>query len=648
MMQKYNLARIACVVPRVKPANMAENLDEISKALQQEKVAQCDLIIFPELAVSGYTCADLLLNQVLLQECEDQVAKFLAVNTFPGVIALGCPVRYQSLLFNAALIIQGKTILGIVPKSFLPNYKEFYEERWFESGKDFPHLTQILFAGQRVEFGCDLLFQAQENPNFIFGVEICEDLWNPQPPCVKKALGGALLIANLSASNALVGKNVYREQMIKQQSGSCLMAYAYCSAGVGESTTDTVFSGACYIMENSNVLATHPGFSREMTCIMADIDLELLLFERRQNKSFGEAIREQAETMRKVAFQVHEYPVERVLRSINKHPFVPSDPAVLTERCEEILAIQAHGLATRLEHIQCRRVVIGLSGGLDSTLALLVVLRAFKLLQLPLEGVYAVTMPGFGTTGRTLNNVLQLCQELKINVREVDIVPACLLHMKNIGHDPAIHDVTYENVQARERTEILMNLSNKLGGITIGTGDLSEIALGWSTYNGDHMSMYAVNCGVPKTLIIHLIRYVVNKEKTTKKVRDLLVDILETPISPELLPPDPEGKIQQKTEDLLGPYEVHDFYLYYLIRCAYRPSKVLFWATQIFGEEYSREQLKGWLKIFIRRFWQHQFKRSCIPDGPKVGTIALSPRGDWRMPSDASPQAWNDDLEGEE
>jgi NAD+ synthase (glutamine-hydrolysing) len=646
MITHFGFVRIACVVPPVRPADVVGNADAIMAAVRDLQKDDCDLILFPELCFTAYTCGDLFLQPVLLKGAARELERFLEHNALStAVTVLGLPVEISGRLYNCAVVVQGEQILGVVPKTFLASSREYYESRWFEPGDSAPE-QEVVLCGQTVPFGTDLLFRNADMADFVFGIEICEDLWAPAPPSGDKALQGATVILNPSASNSLVGKVAYRRQLVEQQSARCHAAYAYTSAGVGESTTDMVFGGHTMIAENGTLLAEGSRWHRSTSMLISDIDVQLLAFERLNNRTFGRAAARLAgsgaKSPRTVFFRCHGSRAKALLRPVPRLPFVPAEHRDLEDRCEEILNIQSHGLATRMQHVNLRHAVIGLSGGLDSTLALLVVRRTFDMLHLPYTGIHAITMPGFGTSERTQRNVMALGEALDLQIRTIDITEACTQHMRDIGHDPAITDITYENVQARERTQILMNLANKLGGLVIGTGDLSEIALGWSTYNADHMSMYAVNCGVPKTLVRHLIRHAAElaDQESCGPLRQILLDILDTPVSPELVPLGTDGGIVQRTEDILGPYEAHDFFLYHAIRRGFSPRKVLFLAETAFGNDYTKADLNRWLRLFYSRFFSQQFKRSCIPDGPKVGTIALSPRADWRMPSDATAQLW--------
>jgi NAD+ synthase (glutamine-hydrolysing) len=647
MIREFGYVRIGTAVPEVRAADVTGNVERLVTSAKQASEAGCDLVVFPELCITGYTCADLFLNTHLLNTSEQGLADFLdRTADLPPVFVVGLPMRFQGELFNVAAVVQRGEILGVVPKVFLPGNGEYYEPRWFSSGHDIDfHIVGLAERG--TQFSNRLLFECEEM-EFVFAVEICEDLWAPIPPSSYRALEGATVLVNPSASNELVGKADYRRHLVQQQSARCFAAYAYCSAGVGESTTDMVMGGHCLIAENGITLAESDRFQRSAQLTFADVDVAFLEHERLGRKTFSQNRKltkpSSEEYFSTVAtFHVAEIFPQPLSRSVPATPFVPGDPARRHDRCQEILAIQSTGLATRLHHTGIKDVVIGLSGGLDSTLALLVCIEAFKSLGLDRSGIHAYTMPGFGTTARTKGNADALCETLGIPLDTVDIGPACKQHFADIGHDGKTHDIAYENVQARERTQILMDASNMHRALVVGTGDLSELALGWCTYNGDHMSMYAVNTGVPKTLVSYLIAYYAD-DKADAAVEPILRDILDTPISPELLPPDENGEIAQKTEHVVGPYLLHDFFLYHVVRCGFPPQKVLFLAQQAFAETHDEDTLRKWLREFLRRFFGQQFKRSCLPDGPKVGTIALSPRGDWRMPSDAQVRDWLDRL----
>ncbi len=647
-MKDLGFARVCAAVPAVKPAAVDKNLEQIISLLHTAAADRPDLLVLPELSLSGYSCGDLFRQSTLLERSREALVSLAEESKaldFP--VITGLPIRLNSGLYNCAAVVYGGSILGIVPKTYLPNSNEFYEQRWFSSGR-FCHETEVIFKGGGIPFGTDLIFQDERNPLMRFAVEICEDLWSPMPPSTELSLAGALIIANPSASNELVGKADYRRQLIAQQSARCIHSYVYASAGPGESTTDTVYGGHALIAEYGRILNEGERFNTDAGILTGDTDLEFLEHQRINSSSYLQAREIESPAARIVSYDGKKSVREKkVLRFVDPHPFVPSSEDDRTKRCREIFSIQSAGLAARLRHIGCRNAVLGLSGGLDSTLALLVAQEAFKRADLPLEGLHCYTMPGFGTTARTRSNAELLCEELGIPIEVIDIKKVCTLQLEELEHSGEPSDTAYENVQARQRTVYLMNKANMLGGIVIGTGDLSELALGWCTYNGDHMSMYAVNTGVPKTLVRYLVQYVADHQEN-RKASEILYDIIDTPISPELLPPDKQGEIAQKTEDVIGPYELHDFFLYQMIRCGFGPAKTLTLARQAFEDGYDHETIRKWLKKFIWRFWTQQFKRSCLPDGPKVGTIALSPRGDWRMPSDSDPGIWLKELDDTE
>lgn len=631
---KSGFIKVCAASPRVTVGSVQKNLEMALNEIQIAAENKVKILVFPELYLSGYTCGDLFLQKTLTDACMDALT-ILCEKTadLDTVICIGLPVRANNRLYNCAAVLYKGEVLGFVPKTYIPNYGEYYEKRWFASGKD--GSSDIVFGEKTVPCRQNTLFQL--NNDTVLGVEICEDLWVPNPPSTSLALAGANIIVNLSASNEAVTKNEYRKSILASQSAKCFCAYVYASAGVGESSTDLVFSGACTVAENGAILAEGERFAFDGTRAVADIDLDKLAAERIRNGSFSDND-SQADCRVIPVGAVLQTDLSDVTREFNPHPFVPADTREKDARCREILAIQSHGLAKRLSHTGLKKAVVGISGGLDSTLALLVSVRAMEILGLPSENIICVTMPGFGTTDRTYQNAVSLIKSFHATFMEIPIRDAALGHMRDIGHNPDLHDITYENTQARERTQILMDLANKYGGILVGTGDLSELALGWCTYNADHMSMYGVNAGVPKTLVRHLVEN--EAEHLPENIAAVLRDVLATPVSPELLPPDENGKIQQKTEDTLGPYEVHDFYLYHFLRFGTPPAKLLFMATRAFTGVYEEEQLKRWLQLFIKRFFSNQFKRSCLPDGPKVGSVSLSPRGDWRMPSDASYEEW--------
>lgn len=643
----YGFITVAATVPSVKVADTDYNTREIERMISQAEESGVEIVCFPELSLTGYSCQDLFHEQLLLDAAEDSLARLMDFTRGLGVIAVvGLPVRVGGLLFNCAAVIQGGRLLGIVPKTYLPNYNEFYEKRWFASAQDL-HDTEILLAGYPFVVSAEpVIFSTASGVKF--GVEICEDVWAPVPPSNNLALAGADIILNLSASDELIGKHAYLKSLVAQQSARVICGYVYSGCGFGESTQDVVYGGNAMIFENGLLLCEGDRFAMRPQMRMAQIDVEKLRSERRRNSTFTNAQRSaSARLVMAAPVAARDF---RLLRDVDPLPFIPRD-SEMAGSCEEILTIQTMGLVKRLEHTNSSKVIIGISGGLDSTLALLVCVRAFDRLGLDRRGIVGVTMPGFGTTGRTHANAVSLMESLGVTAMEINISKSVTQHFEDIGHDPSVHDVTYENSQARERTQILMDLSNHLGGLVIGTGDLSELALGWATYNGDHMSMYGVNGGVPKTLIRHLVDYVARTDADPRS-RATLLDIIDTPISPELIPADEQGNIRQKTEDLVGPYELHDFFLYYFLRYGFRPVKIFMLARRAFdgshpeAGHYDGETILKWLRTFCRRFFNQQFKRSCLPDGPKVGSVSLSPRGDWRMPSDASSALWLKECDG--
>ena len=628
---KYGFINVAAAVPAIKVADIDYNVMQIESLMAQAEGKGVEILVTPELCITGYSCQDLFREQLLLDKSEEGILQLLDfTRKLDTILIVGAPVLVNSLLYNCAVVIQRGQILGVVPKTYLPNYGEFYEKRWFASAQDL-NPTDIYLAGSPVHVSSEpILFTTGDGVKF--GVEICEDVWAPIPPSNNLSLAGADIIFNLSASDELIGKHDYLRGLLAQQSARTISGYVYASCGFGESTQDVVYGGNAMIFENGKILVEGERFSFQPQIQIGQIDIEKLRTERRQNTTFINAQRG-AHALNIPAKAVT--PKEFVLiRDIDAHPFIPKSGDMQT-RCEEILNIQVAGLAKRLYHINAQTAVIGISGGLDSTLALLVTVKAFDKLGLDRKGIIGVTMPGFGTTDRTYNNAIKLMQTLGVTIREISIAKAVTQHFEDIGHDMKQHDITYENSQARERTQILMDVANQVNGIVVGTGDLSELALGWATYNGDHMSMYGVNAGVPKTLIRYLVSYVAGEMAT-----DTLLDIVDTPISPELIPADEQGRIKQKTEDLVGPYELHDFFIYYFLRYGFGPAKIYIMAQKAFKDAYDDETIKKWLKTFCRRFFTQQFKRSCLPDGPKVGSVSLSPRGDWRMPSDASSALW--------
>jgi NAD+ synthase (glutamine-hydrolysing) len=643
-MNNYGFVRVAAATPSLKVADCDYNINEILKLVADAEKNKVSAIVFPELSITGYTCGDLFLQRTLLEGAKQSLRGILdATKGYSVIIIVGMPLEVSNKLYNVAVVICGGKILGVVPKTFLPNYNEFYEKRWFSPSGELKDEVVYLYDNY-VPIGIKLIF---ETPDFKFSVEICEDLWTPIPPSGIASLNGAEIVFNLSASNETAGKHIYRKSLIAQQSARCIAGYVYAAAGNGESTTDVVFSGSSMIAENGSLLAEAERFSFDSRMIVADIDVDRLKSDRYRNKSFSlseyKLINELEYRNIRIdrEISVEEFSLNRYVSST---PFVPSSDSTLNDRCDEIFSIQIGGLAKRLLHTNSRKAVIGISGGLDSTLALLVLVKTFDKLNIPRGNIYGITMPGFGTTGRTYNNAVKLMQSLGVTIKEISINEAVIQHFKDIDHDVNTHDITYENSQARERTQILMDYANKVNGLVIGTGDLSELALGWCTYNGDHMSMYAVNTGIPKTLVRTLVAWIsgIYMDKASKGVLD---DVIDTPVSPELLPADTNGNIIQKTEDTVGPYILHDFFLYYVLRFGFAPAKIYFLAKHSFGEEYTKEEILKWLKVFFRRFFSQQFKRSCLPDGPKVGSVNLSPRGDWRMPSDASVSLWMSGLD---
>lgn len=638
----FGFLRVSAAVPKAALADIDANQAQILDLIEVSAKKGTSIITFPELAITGYSLGDLF-HQTLLQERAllslKQIRDFS--KKFKIIICVGLPIVIGGKLFNVAAMIFRGGILGLVPKTYLPNYKEFYEERWFSSARDLSTVEIDLF-GQKVPVGSDLLFRNTEIPELVLGVEICEDVWTPVPPSSLKVLGGATVIANLSASNELVGKSEYRRNLIVHQSASGICGYIYASAGVHESTTDVVYSGHALIAENGALLKEGKRFSREKEIIYADLDLEHIIKDRIKMTSFGEGAQDfQQKKFRIIDFSFKLISREKLDRDVAPHPFIPEDLNWRNRAAEEIFSIQTAGLAKRIEQSGLDKMVLGISGGLDSTLALLVAVRTAELLKLPLKNIHTYTLPGFATTGRTKSNAVKLAKILNVNFSEIDITPGCLQQLKDIGHDSKTQDIVFENVQARQRTMILMNKANQLHGLVIGTGDLSEIALGWNTFTGDHISHYNVNCGVPKTLVRHLVEWASN-QSDFEKAEKILADILDTPISPELSNNN-KKEITQKTEDLIGPYELHDFFLYHFLRWGSSPKKILFLADKAFDNKYSPQEIKKWLKVFIRRFLRSQWKRSVMPDGP-VGSVSLSPRGDWRMPSDAEVKNWLDDL----
>lgn len=660
----YGYVKVASAIPAVRVGDVAYNVEQIENLVIQAEGKGVEVIVFPELSLTGYTCQDLFRQQLLLDRVEQGVMRLMDFTRKLDIIAIvGAPIPVGNLLLNCAVVIQKGHVLGMVPKFYLPNYSEFYEKRWFASAQNLRDM-ELRYAGNVVNMTADIqLFRTADG--VLFGIEICEDVWAPAPPSNKLALAGADIVFNLSASDELIGKHDYLKSLLSQQSARTMTGYVYSSCGFGESTQDVVYGGNAMIYENGKLLAEAARFSLEPQIMMTQIDVEKLRSERRGNSTYVNAQRNVKFSLLDKQFGIRiidafskemerEFKLER---TVSPHPFIPAMEDMEVS-CEEIFNIQVMGLVKRLVHTHAETAVIGISGGLDSTLALLVCVKAFDKLKRSRKGIVGVTMPGFGTTGRTYNNAMELMRSLGITVKEVSIVDAVTQHFEDINHDISVHDVTYENSQARERTQVLMDMANKLNGMVVGTGDLSELALGWATYNGDHMSMYGVNASVPKTLIRYLVNYVAQREVDDRSAQTLQ-DIIDTPISPELIPADEMGNIQQKTEDLVGPYELHDFFLYYFLRFGFSPKKIFMLAKNAFienkskrvklgpndPETYDEETIKKWLRVFVRRFFSQQFKRSCLPDGPKVGSVSLSPRGDWRMPSDAMAAMWMQDAE---
>ena len=642
----YGLVRVAAVVPQVNVADVEGNTAHIIEAIDQAVKQGAHVVVLPELCVTGYTCGDLFANNLLLAAAEQAVdtLRYHYKDT-PAMIVVGAPLRSNGHLFNCAVVINDGE-MWVIPKTYIPNYKEFYEKRWFTTsnitaivGKD-----SITIGGEDVPFGTHMIFKAR---HARVAVEICEDLWVPAPPSSIAAINGANIIVNLSASNELIGKHTYLMDLIKHQSAHCIAAYVYASCGYGESTTDLVFGGNAVIAENGKMLAEGQRFTTQPQMSIADIDIAALENERRVNGSFADSMVQFGTPFEHIDMNVAgplDYEKTELKRPVRRLPFVPAKDDRLNARCEEIIAIQTEGLMRRLDFTGIPTIVVGVSGGLDSTLALLVAVRAYDRMGRNRKDIHAITMPGFGTTDRTYTNACAMVKSLGVTLHEINIAAAVTQHFKDIDHDPKNHDVTYENSQARERTQILMDFSNKVNGLVLGTGDLSELALGWATYNGDHMSMYNVNVSIPKTLVRHLVRWFAssfnNGTKKGKAISDTLLDVLDTPISPELTPAAKDGTILQVTEDIVGPYELHDFFLYHMLRYGYSPAKLYMLARKAFQGAYDNTTIKKWLRTFLRRFFAQQFKRSCLPDGPKVGSVSLSPRGDWRMPSDASSRLW--------
>lgn len=638
-MKENGFVRVGALVNKLSLGNVIENAKEISRQIKKAYEAGVEIIVTPELSLTGYTCGDMFLQDKLVKDSIIGLEYVLSETKSLNIISIiGMPISTNNALFNCGVVINRGKLLGIIPKTYIPNYKEFYECRWFSSSLNL-NINEIELLGQKVPIGCDLLFQDRKNPNITFAIEICEDLWVVTPPSNDYAKSGATIIFNLSSSNELIGKHNYRKNLISSQSSKTISAYIYASSGMLESTSDILFGGASLIYENGTLLKEGERFLTESNIIYQDIDVLRLVNDRRVNKSFN--FSSDNKIYRRINIDIHNN-ISKLERKYSKYPFVPKDDILRNERCLEIINIQSSALARRLIQLNYPKCVIGMSGGLDSTLAFLVTVRAFEKLNLDNKNIIGITMPGFGTTDRTYNNSIKLVESYNATLKEINIKEACTIHMKDIGLNPTDRSITYENIQARERTQILMDVANMEKGIVIGTGDLSELALGWCTYNGDHMSMYSVNSSIPKTLIRYLVKWFMDNEKGIR--HDVLKDILSTPISPELLPPDKYGNIVQKTENSIGPYVLHDFFLYHFLRHGVRPKKLYFLALHTF-DDFSREDILNYLKVFINRFFTQQFKRNCVPDGIKVGSISLSPRGDLRMPSDMEYKSYLKELD---
>lgn len=636
MNKKFGYVRVAASVPELKVANVEFNTKEVIKEIKALDKEGVQIVTFPELCLTGYTCADLFSQDILITKSKEAIKEVIDSTKLLDIISIiGAPIVCDNQLFNCGVVINKGEILGVVPKTYIPNYGEFYEKRWFSTSNTLTSKTINLF-GKEVPIGIDLVFRDINDSKFTFGIEICEDLWSPKAPSVEAALNGATMIFNLSASNEVIGKAQYRRNLINMQSAKNVCAYIYSSSGVNESSTDLVFSGYAGISENGSMLVENERFNFKTNHIISDVDIQRLMNNRIKDISFMGIGAINSYRVIDIDLKDNNNDLKRIY---DAYPFVPSNEDKRAERCSEIINIQACGLAKRIKHTGMKKCVIGISGGLDSTLAFLVVIEAYRKLGISFDNLIGVTMPGFGTTGRTYNNALTLMRNYGVTMHEVSIKEASLQHFKDIGLEETDRSVTYENTQARERTQILMDIANKEGGLVIGTGDLSELALGWCTYNGDHMSMYAVNTSIPKTLVRYLVKYFADIEQN-EECKKTILDILDTPISPELLPPSKDGKIEQQTESVVGPYILHDFFLYHFMRYGASPDKIKYIASKTFDGMYDEETIDKWLKFFIKRFFNQQFKRSCLPDGPKVGTISVSPRGDLRMPSDADSSIW--------
>ena len=644
-MKKFGFMRVGAAVSKIKISDVSFNVESIKKVMDEASSKNVEVTTFQELSLVGYTCADLFLNEHLINSAMNGLIELKNyTENVSGVFIIGLPIKCDNQLFNCAAVLESGHILGIVPKTYIPNYGEFYEKRWFS--EDNRRISNsIIIDGEEVPFKTNILFRENKDNTRMFGIEICEDLWCTYPPSNELTIHGAKVIFNLSASNEIIGKAEYRKSLVKSQSEKTISAYCYASSGINESTTDLVFSGSSFIYENGKCLAQNNRFDFESNLIISDVDLARLENIRFKDISYMGVIKDRDTVYQIVDFKGYDAGDELV-RTYESYPFVPKDNKNRDARCEEILNIQAYALAKRLDATGIKKCVIGISGGLDSTLAFLVTIKAYDILGLDKKDIFGITMPGFGTTNRTYNNACEFVKLYGATLKEINIKDACLQHFKDIDHDPKNLDVTYENVQARERTQILMDYANKVGGLVIGTGDLSELALGWCTYNGDHMSMYAVNVSIPKTLVRYLVTYYAETEDDKKRA-SIIMDIINTPVSPELLPPSESGEILQVTENTIGPYALHDFFLYHFLRYGASPAKIYYLAKKTFTDTKS-EEIKKWLLVFIKRFFSQQFKRSCLPDGPKVGTISVSPRGDLRMPSDASVKNWIEELEKEE
>ncbi|GHU64493.1 NAD(+) synthase [Bacteroidia bacterium] len=639
-MNNHGFYKIAAAIPEIRVADCVFNVKQIKNLLIDACKQDVEVVCFPELSVTGYTCGDLFLQKTLIRQAEETVANLLKETIeLPILFIIGVPVKQNTKLYNCAVVCFEGKILGIIPKTYLPNYFEFYEKRWFEPYQPGSSTPIIQFACNLAPFGTDLVFGIEDRH---FAIELCEDVWSVIPPSSYHAMHQANLIFNLSASPELIGKQQYVKSLISQQSARCQAAYVYAAAGFGESSTDLVYAGNAYIYENGKLLVESERFQLSSQLIVGEIDFDLLNAERQKNTTF--ISKPDMQNYKEVAFDMNSGKTISLSRTINPTPFIPTSDNY-NESCEEIFSIQTAGLIKRLAHTQAKSLIVGVSGGLDSTLALLVCVKAVDKLNLPRTWVWGVTMPGFGTSDRTYHNSIRLMQSLGITFKEISIVDACNQHFKDINHDSTLHNITYENTQARERTQILMDLANQTNGLVIGTGDMSELALGWATYNGDHISMYGVNSGVPKTLVRHLVKWVA-EHQIDEKAQATLYDIIQTPVSPELLPVDANKQMTQFTEDTVGPYELHDFFLFYTLRYGFTPEKIYFMAQNAFRNTYGNEILLKWMEVFYRRFFSQQFKRSCMPDGPKVGSVNLSPRGDWRMPSDACDHLWMKAVEG--